>query len=268
MSTFYAVVGASRGVGLEYIRQLAARENVVVFAVVRSKQSSPLLTALVADLNNVHIIEGDVTEYDTIKHAAEEISSISGGKLDYLIHNAAKMDTATLRRGFDDYADMDELDADFLEGFKVNALGVVHSLSALVPLLRAGSAKKIVVVSSGAGHPPLVRAVGITNMVQYGTTKAAQLLLVTKWALKLKDEGFVVVAMNPGHVDTSGTKQEDVNPAARAAMLRAAEGFRAAGFNIETQTPAQSVSRQLQVIDGLKESDNGTFLQHTGQKVY
>lgn len=32
--------------------------------------------------------------------AASQVSAISGGKLDYLIHNAAKLDASTVFKGF------------------------------------------------------------------------------------------------------------------------------------------------------------------------
>ena len=42
-------------------------------------------------------------------------------------------------------------------------------------------------------------------MVAYGTMKVAALVTTTKFAIKLKDEGFVVVALSPGMVNSSGT---------------------------------------------------------------
>lgn len=46
---------------------------------------------------------------------------------------------------------------------------------------------------------------GIANMAAYGVSKAATLIVTMKFALKLKDKGFVVVALEPGVVDTTGT---------------------------------------------------------------
>ncbi len=91
------------------------------------------------------------------------------------------------------------------EQFKVNTLGVIHSVTPFVPLLRAGPTKKIVVIGTGGGDPKSVLAVGIKNMLAYCATKAAAVMVATKWALELKDEGFVVVTLTPGLVDTSGT---------------------------------------------------------------
>ena len=45
----------------------------------------------------------------------------------------------------------------------------------------------------------------MADLCAYGMTKAAALIATTKFALKLKDEGFVVVALDPGFVNTSGT---------------------------------------------------------------
>ncbi|KAI0646061.1 NAD-P-binding protein [Trametes meyenii] len=254
MAVTYAIIGASRGIGLEFVRQLMKRANTTVFAVVRSKQGSTHLAAAIANASNVHVVEADVADAKSLSRAAQEIDVITGGSLDYLIHNAAKVGHATIAYGFDHYKDPEELEADFIDAYRVNTIGTIHAINAFLPLLRAGTTKKIVVIGSGAGDPQFTLASGMADVAAYGVTKAAQVLATTKWALKLKDEGFVVVTMSPGLVDTSDTVGET-------------GGSRplAAGFdNVEVQTPEQSVSAQLRVIDGLKASDNGAFLQHNG----
>ena len=85
---------------------------------------------------------------------------------------------------------------------------MIHSISAFVPLLRAGDAKRIVVISTGGADPQTVFHAGIGDMVAYGTTKAAAVMIATKWATKLKDDGFVVVSLTPGLVDTTATMGE------------------------------------------------------------
>ncbi|KAH9846549.1 NAD-P-binding protein [Lenzites betulinus] len=258
MPISYAVVGASRGIGLEYIRQLAARPDSIVFAVVRNKQTSIHLAGAIADLKNVHVVEADVVDYKSLERAAKEVAAVTGGKLDYLIHNAARMNVESIFLGFNDYENIEALDADFIDAYKINTLGVIHSISAFLPLLRAGSAKKIVVISTGGAVPQLVLQAGIANMCAYGATKAAAALATTKWALQLKGEGFVVVSLTPGLVDTTDTFGESGDPEAKATLHKIAEGTKA--FVLET--PEQSVTAQLQVIDQLTSADNGKFLSH------
>ncbi|KAI0674059.1 NAD-P-binding protein [Trametes maxima] len=266
MTVSYAVVGASRGIGLEFVRQLAGRKDSIVFAVVRNKQRGTHLAAAVAGLENVHIIEGDVADHKSIARSAEEISSIAGGKLDYLIHNAAKTDSATFFLGYDDYTDLDELDNDFIDAYKANALGVIHSISAFLPLLRAGATKKIVVIGSEGGHPAFVTATNAAAVTAYGMTKAAAEIATLKWALKLKDEGFVVITLSPGLVNTSGTSGQTGKSAEELASIFAATEKAVAELGYNMQTPEQSVKAQLKIIDGLQPSDNGNFLSYSGRK--
>ncbi|KAI0753731.1 NAD-P-binding protein [Fomes fomentarius] len=287
--TSYAVIGASRGLGLEFIRQLANRPNATVFAVVRNARTSTHLTSVAEGSKNVHIVEADVVDYKSLERAAKQISEITGGTLDCLIHNAALIDSK-VGRGYDDYADMDELDAEFTKTvrlsshyttshgigthqsllflsiqYQVNTLGAIHSIFAFLPLLRASSAtlKKIVVISSAAADYKFINTAGQVNTTAYGITKAATVLATTKWAVKLKDERFVVVSLSPGMADTSGTSEND--PAAsRAGFVRLEEQFKQAGVALPLQTTEESVSGQLKVIDELKPSDNGLHLAHTG----
>ena len=46
-------------------------------------------------------------------------------------------------------------------------------------------------------------------MAAYGMTKAAAVMAATKFAIMLKDEGFVVVTLAPGMVNTSATAGAD-----------------------------------------------------------
>ncbi|KAI0696852.1 NAD-P-binding protein [Cerioporus squamosus] len=263
--TSYAVIGASRGVGLEYVRQLAAKPSSTVFAVVRSAAKSTHLQAAVKSLKNVHVLEADVADYASLEKAAKQVAAVTGGKLDYLIHNAARLESEADQKGIEAYPNMDELDADFIASFKINALGVIHSISAFLPLLRAGPTKKIVVISSPGADPKIVRKSGLADVVGYACSKAAGLMATTKYALKLRDEGFIVVAVSPGLVDNSGTVGENGDPSVHAVFEQLA-GLLSKNFGVPVplETPEQSVSAQVELIDGLKPSDNGLFLEHTG----
>ena len=80
-------------------------------------------------------------------------------------------------------------------------------MNAFLPLLRAGSTKHIVLVGSASIDPKFIRGVGIGDMVAYGMTKAAQHIAAVKWSVKLQPEGFTVITMSPGVVDTLDTSE-------------------------------------------------------------
>ncbi|KAI0747070.1 NAD-P-binding protein [Daedaleopsis nitida] len=265
--TIYAVVGASRGIGLEYVRQLAGRSNSTVFAIVRNARTSTHLNAATSGLKNVHVIEADVGDYSTLQCCEANVRDLRG-KLDCLIHNAARMDRESIWKGFDSFDNMEELDADLIHAFKINSLGVIHSITAFLPLLRASTAslKKIVVVSTGGADHKYVLHVGIGDTIAYGMTKAAAVIATTKWAIKLKDEGFVVVSLSPGFVDVTDTFGESGDPVAKAQYTTLAKEYvnREGASPVFIQSPEESVADQLKVIDGLKPSDTGLLLAHTG----
>ncbi|KAM5539650.1 hypothetical protein V8D89_006759 [Ganoderma adspersum] len=257
----YVVVGASRGIGLEYIRQLASRPDAIVFAIVRNPAGSTHLHAAITSLENVHILAGDVADYATLECAAGQVSEISGGKLDYLIHNAAKLDASTVFKGFHDYSNMEDLDHDFVSAFKVNSLGPVHSITAFLPLLRASTTKKIIVIGSSGGDPKTILSIGLANLCAYGMTKAAAIVATTKFAMQLKHEGFVVVTLDPGLVNTSGTTPLSDFDAFKGML----ETFKKeTKIQTKGQTPEDAVAAQLKVIDGLEPAHNGLCLSHMG----
>ncbi|KAH9837557.1 uncharacterized protein C8Q71DRAFT_753147 [Rhodofomes roseus] len=205
----YAVIGATRGVGLEIVRQLAANPDNTVFATARNVEKSLHLAKVIqeAPAKNVVALQADVVDHRSLKVAAEKIAQATGGALDVLIHNAAKMDYANgnLYRSLTEYESMDALDAEFIEAFKVNTLGAIHSVDAFLPLLRKGSTKKIVIISTDGGERDVVWKTGTTILAAYCVTKSAENMVMTKYAAELVDEGFIVAAISPGVVDVSGT---------------------------------------------------------------
>ncbi|PIL26449.1 hypothetical protein GSI_12207 [Ganoderma sinense ZZ0214-1] len=259
----YVVIGASRGIGLEFVRQLACRSNTIVFAIVRNPQGSTHLDAAIGHLENVYILSGDVADYGTLERAAKQVSDITGGGLDYLIHNAAKLDMSVFN-GFDDYSSMEDMDNDFISAFRVHSLGPIHGITAFLPLLRirASHTKKVIVIGSCAGDPKTVLAYNIASMVAYGMTKATAHIATTKFAIKLKEEGFVVVTLDPGMVNTTATAP----PIQLDALEEVLENFKETEIQIETQgqRPEDSVAAQLRVIDGLEVAHNGLYLSHLG----
>ena len=221
------------------------------------------------------------------QRAAQQVSALTGGTLDYLIHNAARMDPETLYKGFDSlYApfplfltlasnrtrrwhrseSMEALDADFIDAFRINTLGVIHSIQAFLPLLRAApaGARTIVVLGTEGGIPERVRAARIADMAAYGVTKGGALVAAAKFALTLAPERFTVVTVSPGLVDTAATMPGGAyGAAAQAALDGVLAGFAVGGVKPRPRTPKESVELQLKAIDGLTTEQNGLFLAPT-----
>ncbi|OBZ66369.1 hypothetical protein A0H81_13616 [Grifola frondosa] len=253
--------GASRGIGLEYVRQLAEHSENIVFALVRNRVKATELAAITASTRNIHIVEADVVNAASLKVAADEVANINGGSLDILIHNAALLKNETFFHSFADYENSEALDTDFIESFKVNVLGVIHTINAFLPLLRKGMTKKIIVLGAGGGDPDFVWKTRQSPLAAYETSKGACAVATAKYAALLEEEGFTVVSLSPGLVHTGEapirlldawsnyvTTMTRVNP----------------GIQLMPQNVADSVGMQLKVIDIVKQSDAGGILSHRG----
>jgi NAD(P)-dependent dehydrogenase (short-subunit alcohol dehydrogenase family) len=136
LSRVALVSGASRGIGAEIARQLAADHGFVVFAGARDPDD-------VEEADGIVPIELDVTDEDAI-FAAQELIGSDPGHLDALVNNAGIYGDPI---GAADY-DLERAH----EVLEVNLFGPWRLIEAFVPLLRRSDAPRIVNVSSGAGQ--------------------------------------------------------------------------------------------------------------------
>ncbi|TFY61330.1 hypothetical protein EVJ58_g4580 [Rhodofomes roseus] len=257
----YAIIGGSRGLGLEFVRQLALDGDNIVLVTVRNKQRSPHLDDTVNQLphNNVHILEADVVDHQAIKAAATEAGNITGSSLDVLIYNAARLEYDNLLRGLLDYDSEDQLDEEFMQSLKVNVLGSIHTVNAFLPLLRRGTAKKIIIVGTEGGERDFVRRARLFDMAAYGITKAAEHMVATKYAVALETEGFTVVSVSPGFVDVSGTKSELMSETNASKMSEIAKRTFAAFPTQALLTTQVAVQRILADIRNIDPAESGAF---------
>ena len=86
-------------------------------------------------------------------------------------------------------------------------MGVIHSTNSFLPLLRKGDTKKVATISSAGGTREFVLALDLEQMTAYGASKAAMNMIVAKFSITLKKEGFTVVALSPGLVNTAQTTE-------------------------------------------------------------
>ncbi len=130
------VSGASRGIGAEIARQLAADHGFLVFAGARDPDD-------VEEAERVVPLELDVTRQGTVDSARERIGT-DPGRLDALVNNAGIYGDPIGAANYD-------LDRAH-EVLEVNTFGPWRLIEAFVPLLRRSDRPRVVNVSSGAGQ--------------------------------------------------------------------------------------------------------------------
>lgn len=86
--------------------------------------------------------------------------------------------------------------------FEANVMGPSHVTRELLPLLRAGKEKKIVFLSSGMGAISKTLERQMPSAAPYSVSKAAIDMVAAYFSNELYDEGFCVIAQDPGHVLT------------------------------------------------------------------
>jgi NAD(P)-dependent dehydrogenase (short-subunit alcohol dehydrogenase family) len=181
------VTGASRGIGLELVRQYLGRGDAVV-AACRSPDGATALHALGREYGDrLRVLACDVGDDDSVAAFA---AALEGTAVDLLINNA----------GVGDWAGLDAVNtADALRVYNVNALGPLRVTRALRPHLRAGIGRKVAHVTSGMGS---IGDNSSGGAYAYRMSKAALNMASKSLAIDLADDGIVSVVINPGWVQT------------------------------------------------------------------
>ena len=232
MARQVVISGASRGLGLELVRQCLARGDTVVGACRRPAAAEGLRAC-----DGVHVLPLDVADEGSIGRFGTMLAGLLGA-VDLLVHNAGVNATAfgapPEGRGVLDLAG-----ANFLDQMRVNAVGPMLLTRAVLPLLRAAQSPVIVHMSSQLGS--LARGMEMSWDIGYNASKAALNMVSCATAGALGPEGMIVVALHPGWVSTDMGGPE--------APL----------------TPEASVRAMLTTIAGLGPAQNGAFLQWDGR---
>jgi len=260
----WLVVGASRGIGLEYVQQLSSDSNKTVIALIRSQATAAPLNELAAERKNIHVILADISSPQKLQLAAEEVSEITGGGLDVLVYNAFLPGTEAFSLSLSGFVGNEEgLERELIEPLKANVIHLIHAVNAFLPLIRKGSAKKLIYITSGNGVPEVIRVSGIPNLLGYCTSKAAGNIVMAKYHAELQGEGIKTLSLSPGWVDTeSGRPPPEAFDALVAAFQKIQPDVTGP---ISTE---KSVRLQLGVIDRLDASQSGMVLSQNGNDVW
>jgi len=175
------VTGASKGIGLETSRKLAA-EGAKVLMVARNGDT----LAAAADAIGADYLACDVTDPEADERIVATCAEQMGG-IDVLVNNAG----TTFARGFAELTD-----EDWLGQYALHVLGPMRLMRAAAPRMAARGGGRIVNVTSSAGKRPS------PNNPAYSVTKAAQLSLSRVVADEFASQNVLVNAVAPGPVAT------------------------------------------------------------------
>lgn len=221
----WVVTGANRGIGLEFVRQLAARGD-AVDASARDLGSATELGALAKSHDKVRLHAVDVRDDASVQAMAKAIGSDG---VDVLVNNAGVMGKMTSLENVDM--------ADALATFDANALGPIRVTRALLPALKKAERPRVAHITSGMGSIGDNTSGGAYG---YRMSKAALNMANKSMSLDLRDRGIIAVVVNPGWVQTD-----------------------MGGGGAPTPV-TESVSRMIAIFDDLKMTRTGTFIDFRG----
>ncbi|KZV90294.1 NAD(P)-binding protein [Exidia glandulosa HHB12029] len=190
----WLITGSSRGIGFELAKQLAANSANTVFATCRKPDAANSLNELAKSHKNVHVVALDVDDEASAAAAAETVKSAlpAGAGIDYLINNAGW----GVRVSFEE-----EEIATIAAVFNTHVLGALRVFRAFLPLLKLGTRKVVVSVSSELGSLAYVDDPRVGSAFpSYSIAKTGLNMLTRKIAKQYPD--FIVFAFAPGWIKT------------------------------------------------------------------
>jgi NAD(P)-dependent dehydrogenase (short-subunit alcohol dehydrogenase family) len=232
------VTGATRGIGLETVRQLAETGIHVLLAGRDRAKAVEASLKLQGQGLSVEAIAVDVTDSASIAAAAQEVAR-KQGRLDILVNNAGIL--------LDDPSKVpseQSLQA-WRSTFETNLFGLIAVTQAFLPLLRKAPAGRIVNVSSILGsltlHSDPASPIYGFKVPAYNVSKSAVNAWTVELAHELRNTAIKVNAIHPGYVKTDmndGEGELDVADGAKTSVRLALidDAGPSGGFFHEDQT--------------------------------
>ncbi len=224
--TSWLVTGANRGIGLELVRQLAARGDSVDAAARDLDAAHELRRLTERHAGKVHLHRCDVKDDASVRAMAQAVGDRA---IDVVINNAGVMGKML---------SLEDVDCDdAMATFDANALGPLRVTRAFLPQLVRADRPRVVQISSGMGS---IGDNSSGGAYAYRMAKAALNMANRSMSVDLAGRGVVCVVVNPGWVQTD-------------------MGGRGAPTPVE-----ESVSKMVGLFDALTMKDTGQFLDYRG----
>jgi NAD(P)-dependent dehydrogenase (short-subunit alcohol dehydrogenase family) len=152
-----------------------------------------------------------------------------------------------------------------------NVLSNIHLINLFMPLVLAGTTKKVTVISTGLADTGLTNAREFDLAPIYAISKAAVNMVVAKFNAVYKKDGVLFLALSPGLVDVGKFPDPatmDPKHLERFQGMLASFKAHAPNFTGPMQ-PEESATKVLSVIHKASvEKDGGAFLSHLGTKTW
>ncbi|OED45396.1 short-chain dehydrogenase [Endozoicomonas sp. (ex Bugula neritina AB1)] len=226
MARVVVIIGANRGLGLEFCRQYL-KQGDKVFACCRTPENAQELLKLKQRSNGMlETVPLDVNNELMLRNLPHVIDS----PVDILIHNAGVYGPR--------HSHFDQVGAEeWMEVLRTNTVAPLMVVQALINQLAQGHEKKLILLSSKMG------SVGDNQKggsYIYRSSKAALNAVGKSLAVDLADQGIKVAIVHPGWVQTD-------------------MGGSQALINTET-----SITGLCQIIESLTSESSGTFFSYDG----
>jgi NAD(P)-dependent dehydrogenase (short-subunit alcohol dehydrogenase family) len=225
------VTGASRGLGLEFVRQYLARGDRVIAACRKPGAAQELTKLALAHPGKLAVLPVDVTKPATIVELARETKLVVEG-IDILINNAGLLPSGE-RLG-------DLQPKNLNDAFATNVVGPVLVTQAMMPLLAAGRTARVINLSSVLGS--ITKRESFVTP-SYAISKAALNMATRLLGHALAEDGITITTVHPGWVKTD-----------------------MGGVRAELE-PTESVTACIKLIDGLGLGHAGRFLAWDGSEI-
>ena len=235
----YCITGANRGLGLEFVRQLASSPENTVLATSRSVSPADLGDLKSAASATTHILECDVGSLESIGSFAREAARIlDGRKVDFLVNNAG-VNLQSSRTSL-------EIDPETLyDQVRINVVGPAKIVESFAGAGMLSADVRVVNLTSGLASMGVSLGISPRKCAAYSISKAGLNMLTVHQSgdLRAKFPGAVAIVIDPGWVKT--------RLGGEGAILE----------------PEVSIGGMLKVIHGLGKDDNGKFFSYQGDEI-
>ena len=189
------ITGANQGLGFETAKQLA---QLGYYVYIGSRDKSKGIEAKQKlnelGLNNVELIEIDVTDINSIKSAKQELEAKTQ-QLDVLINNAGISGGTPQNLSTYDIESLRKV-------FETNFFGAVQTTQQFIGLLKKSSEPRIVNVSSGLGSLTFSTSHDF-EFYAYGSSKTALNAFTVSLAKEFRNTNFKINSVEPGYTATN-----------------------------------------------------------------